>query len=1305
MAFIKKPEKFTNSQISIFSLLYLQLIILSLFPIGSNSNEITIKITGIGDQLILSEKYNSYCPSSKYLNNQLISSDSTNCKKINIPEGPLINTIKIEFDETITSLKEIFAELQNLLEVDLSNFDSSSVNDMKDMFINCVNLNSIKLSNLNTASVINMQGMFYGCSSLIELDLSSFDTSKVTNMDFIFRDCINLVSLNISSFVTSNVESMQAMFNNLESLRYLDLSHFDTSKVTLMNMMFWGLKSLTLLDLSNFNTSAVVNMADMFVYDKNLEHLYLINFDTSKVTLMGQMFAECQNLISLDLSSFDTTNVKDMIRMFFNCNKLAYLNLSNFKTQNLEGMMLMFYGCKNLISLDISNLNISHVQDISYLFYDCQKLESLNLSNFKTNSVTNMDSMFSNCYSLSSLDLSNFETSNVQSMKKMFSNCHKLKEIDLSNFDTTSLINAEFMFYDCNNIEYINFKKYNELSDALNIGGILNFISDNVVICIDTDNNNINKLNTEIIKINCSTIDCSNNWKANQKKIIEENNTCVENCTGFNYEYNHKCYSTCPEGADFCQTEKELTEKTDYTNIDFNTNSKEVIMINTKTIISSELISFNINNDENQFSNQIYISSYLTNIHIIENSEQIILSSSSFLYQNKIHFDLYNITGETNEEIYQKIINEAINEFLILKEDDIIIEGKDNFFFEITTTESEKENNLTNKMSKIDLGECENLLRGHYQVNNNTSLIMIKYEKITNISTERSIQYEVYESINITRLNLSICNNVTIDIYTPVLLSEGLLKVYNDVKSMGFNLFDINNDFYQDICIPYTSPNNTDVLLTDRINYYYHNDELVCQSNCEFSNYSIESQLLKCECDISNSEINIKEVKKFSEKTLYESFYDTLKFSNYKVLVCYNLAFHLKNILKNKGSIVTIIYFSLYLIFAIIFLFKGINQLKIDFSKRINHRQSQINNEIIKVADNTNKAHKISSFSKSLLNKNQSKLSIKSSSNKNLKVRKSSSKDIIFKNKVNLPPKKSSLKKELFLDKKKSSANLNKKVQIYTKNINNNNLIINNKFNPINNISGNNIGNRTKTNNNTFSKLNVVNPKEELDNYELNNLEYNEAINLDKRTFIDTYFSILKREHLIIFTFFIRNDHNIIYIKLCRFIFLVCTDMALNVFFFADETMHKMFLDYGKYNFVQRIPQIIYSKIVSQLIEVFLCFLSMTDKHYYQIKNLEHQSRFKVFNIIKCIIIKLAFFFLFTFIMFLFYWYAISCFCAVYVNAQIAFIKDSISSFILGLLYPFILYLFPVLLRIISLRAKKANLLCLFKISDIIPFF
>ena len=221
----------------------------------------------------------------------------------------------------------------------------------------------------------------------------------------------------------------------------------------------------------------------------------------------------------------------------------------------------------------------------------------------------------------------------------------------------------------------------------------------------------------------------------------------------------------------------------------------------------------------------------------------------------------------------------------------------------------------------------------------------------------------------------------------------------------------------------------------------------------------------------------------------------------------------------------------------------------------------------------------------------------------------------------------------------------------------------------------------------------------------MNNLEYDKAIQLDKRSFLKMYWSILQREHLILFTFFVRNDYNLVYVKLSRFIFLVCTDMALNVFFFSDETMHKMYIDYGKYNFYQQIPQIVYSTAVSQLIEVFLCFLSMTDKHFYEVKNLDYNSRYKTFQIIKCVKIKLAFYFIFTCLMLVFYWYAIACFCAVYVNTQSAFIKDSLCSFGLGLLYPFILYLFPAVLRLISLRATNTRLPCIYALSDIIPFF
>jgi hypothetical protein len=43
--------------------------------------------------------------------------------------------------------------------------------------------------------------------------------------------------------------------------------------------------------------------------------------------------------------------------------------------------------------------------------------------------------------------------------------------------------------------------------------------------------------------------------------------------------------------------------------------------------------------------------------------------------------------------------------------------------------------------------------------------------------------------------------------------------------------------------------------------------------------------------------------------------------------------------------------------------------------------------------------------------------------------------------------------------------------------------------------------------------------EKKLDNYELNNLEFDMAIILDKRSFINIYWSLLKREHILIFTF------------------------------------------------------------------------------------------------------------------------------------------------------------------------------------------
>ena len=99
-------------------------------------------------------------------------------------------------------------------------------------------------------------------------------------------------------------------------------------------------------------------------------------------------------------------------------------------------------------------------------------------------------------------------------------------------------------------------------------------------------------------------------------------------------------------------------------------------------------------------------------------------------------------------------------------------------------------------------------------------------------------------------------------------------------------------------------------------------------------------------------------------------------------------------------------------------------------------------------------------------------------------------------------------------------------------------------------------------------------------------------------------------------------------------------------------------------------------------------------------KNLNQNQNVKV---MKYINYKIIIFYSFSFLLFLFFWYLLSAFCAVYENTQRIFIVDSITSFIIELFYPFVLYLIPAGLRLLSLRKK--NLRFIYSLSNQIPIF
>ena len=227
----------------------------------------------------------------------------------------------------------------------------------------------------------------------------------------------------------------------------------------------------------------------------------------------------------------------------------------------------------------------------------------------------------------------------------------------------------------------------------------------------------------------------------------------------------------------------------------------------------------------------------------------------------------------------------------------------------------------------------------------------------------------------------------------------------------------------------------------------------------------------------------------------------------------------------------------------------------------------------------------------------------------------------------------------------------------------------------------------------------------EYNDNELNSLEYKDALSYDKRTFCQFYFSLLKAGHSFIFSFYSNNkDYNSQIIKIFLFFFNFIVDISINALFFNDDTMHKIYIDEGKFNFIYQISQIIYSTIISTIINKVIQFLSLSENKVSDIKKEKNEKITK--NILKkelkCLKIKFAIYFIISFLILITCAFYITCFCGIYMNTQIHLILDSIISLGLSLIYPFGKYLIPGIFRITSLRAKKENKTYIYKLSNIL---
>lgn len=374
------------------------------------------------------------------------------------------------------------------------------------MFYEAAKLTTLDVSNWDTSRLNDMSSMFDGASALTTLDVSKWDTSKVTNMERSFQNTSSLTSLDVSRWDTSSVRDMDWLFYGADALPTLDLSNWDTSsnggggtdmfnaaslwKITIGPKFSWGkahLKdapsvspytgawreavagdtitdsSITSIATGTRYTSTHTEYGSSTMPDPVANTTYVWEVKSGcdwNIDQDGKLTITPANGISCILtnSSEGTSGwgwdsrraeIKSIelgtgvilgpnLNSMLASTQLDNLDASDWDTSRVTDMGAMFAGTKQFTKFNATNWDTSHVTNMVVMFAS-SSIQSILASNWDTSHVTNMGAMFAGTTNLSTIDVSKWDTSQVTDMDAMFADAKALATLDLSNWDTSKV--------------------------------------------------------------------------------------------------------------------------------------------------------------------------------------------------------------------------------------------------------------------------------------------------------------------------------------------------------------------------------------------------------------------------------------------------------------------------------------------------------------------------------------------------------------------------------------------------------------------------------------------------------------------------------------------------------------------------------------------------------------------------------------------------------------------------------------------------------------------------------------------------
>ena len=577
---------------------------------------------------------------------------------------------------------------------------------------------------------------------------------------------------------------------------------------------------------------------------------------------------------------------------------------------------------------------------------------------------------------------------------------------------------------------------------------------------------------------------------------------------------------------------------------------------------------------------------------------------------------------------------------------------------------------LSLQMPNVDFKSCYKKVQETYNIVDDLVISIVDKR----ISSNPFTFYSFFHPVSGEKLDAdTICKD------EPIIVQENLIALLDEnstiyevqtfLTDQGINIFDPNDPFYTDICYDFDNPLKKDIPLNDRIKHIFPNASL-CDSGCKYEGINMEDMTASCNCkfnDITNNAIKDNEVI----NSMVGEIFDIINSSNIQVLKCFKYIF--KHFSKSIGGWISLFLILSQIAMVVLYFFKEFGKMKI---KLLNLTRNYI--EYI----SQKKKRKLSyppKRTRGIDNKTKSSNHVIISNavddfeikNNNIKVR---TRMLESRNKENKDNKLNDNRSSKELGRfTKKSRDKKDETKIYFKTEN-----FNSDF---------------------FEEYLATSPDE---------MEYDDAVVLDKRKFGEHFLECLKEKQIIAHTFIANDDLKPRSMKVIVLILNFILYFVVNGFFFSESVINELYeLNEEEENFFSYFPRsierIIYCTIVSIVIGIIVDFFFIQESKIKGILIREKEEpkvlKQKIEELIKDIKTRNIAFIITASVILLFSFFYLLCFNYVYPYSQIEWIKSSVTIVIIMQLLSFLKCLFESGLRFLSFKFKSEKL---FKISKLL---